>query len=180
MNELKSKQNESATDGEACPLDTLVIPTEKRILDACCGSKMFWFDKENDDVLFADIRNEEHELCDGRDLEIKPDMQIDFRDMPFADGSFKMVVFDPPHMNDLGESSWLAKKYGRLFPSWKDDIAQGFSECFRVLEAGGTLIFKWNETQIKVSEILDLIDRQPLFGHKSGKQQNTHWMAFMK
>lgn len=28
----------------------------KRILDACCGSKMFWFDKNNPDVEFCDIR----------------------------------------------------------------------------------------------------------------------------
>lgn len=29
----------------------------KRILDACCGSKMFWFDKNNPDVEFCDIRS---------------------------------------------------------------------------------------------------------------------------
>ena len=29
---------------------------QKRILDACCGSRMFWFDKENPDVVFADNR----------------------------------------------------------------------------------------------------------------------------
>lgn len=74
----------------------------------------------------------------------------------------------------------MAKKYGRLFPSWRDDIRQGFKECFRVLEPYGVLIFKWNETQIKVSEILKLTDQKPLFGHKSGKQANTHWIAFMK
>jgi ubiquinone/menaquinone biosynthesis C-methylase UbiE len=74
----------------------------------------------------------------------------------------------------------LAQKYGRLFPSWKDDISQGFSECFRVLKQDGILIFKWNEIQIKVSEILELTNHKPLFGHKSGKQANTHWIAFMK
>lgn len=31
---------------------------DKIILDACCGSRMFWFDKENPRVLFADIRTE--------------------------------------------------------------------------------------------------------------------------
>ena len=29
----------------------------KIILDACCGSRMFWFDKENPLTLFADIRD---------------------------------------------------------------------------------------------------------------------------
>ena len=56
---------------------------KKKILDACCGSRMFWFDKTNPDVLFADIRDEKHTLCDGRKLEIKPDVIADFRNMPF-------------------------------------------------------------------------------------------------
>ncbi len=156
------------------------IPHGKTILDACCGARMFWFNKEHPDVLFADIRRESIECCDGRHVEIDPDLKIDFRNMPFENNTFKMVVFDPPHMNDLGENSWLAQKYGRLLPSWEDDIKQGFSECFRVLVPGGTLIFKWNETQIPVSKILELTDYKPLFGHKSGKNANTHWIAFTK
>ncbi len=39
---------------------------------------------------------------------------------------------------------------------------------------------KWNETQIKVSEILALTDEKPLFGHPSGKRAATHWICFMK
>jgi hypothetical protein len=152
----------------------------KVILDACCGSRMFWFDKTNPNVLFADIRNENHILCDGRALNIEPDLQMDFRNMPFADNSFKMVVFDPPHLNHLGQGSWMGKKYGILNKSWKEDIKQGFQECMRVLEPFGILIFKWNEDQIKVSEILSAIGQQPLFGHKSGKSAKTHWMSFMK
>ena len=152
----------------------------KYILDVCCGSRMFWFDKSNPAVLFCDIRKEDHILCDGRKLNIDPDVIADFRDLPFADCQFKMVVFDPPHMNQLGENSWMAKKYGRLSESWRDDIRAGFSEAMRVLEPFGTLIFKWNETQIKVSEVLELIDHDPLFGHKSGKLSNTHWIAFIK
>jgi hypothetical protein len=57
---------------------------------------MFWFDKTDDRVLFVDIRSESHVLCDGRSLDIKPDMIVDFRSMPFPDNSFKIVVFDPP------------------------------------------------------------------------------------
>ena len=150
------------------------------ILDPCCGSKMFWFDKNNQGVLFGDIRRENHVLCDGRALEIKPDMDLDFRDMPFDDSSFKLVVFDPPHLIRAGKKSWLRAKYGVLSDSWQNDIRQGFSECFRVLSEEGILIFKWNETQIKVSEILKLTDRDPLFGHPSGKKGGTHWMCFMK
>ncbi|GAB1358556.1 hypothetical protein MASR1M31_03340 [Porphyromonadaceae bacterium] len=69
---------------------------EKKILDACCGSKMFWFDKQNPLVVFSDIRKETMTLCDGRTLEVNPDVVADFRDLPFPDESFKLVVFDPP------------------------------------------------------------------------------------
>jgi ubiquinone/menaquinone biosynthesis C-methylase UbiE len=152
---------------------------KKTILDACCGSRMFWFDKNNPNVIFGDIRTESHILCDGRSLEINPDIKMDFRSIPFPDDNFKMVVFDPPHLNKLGKESWMAKKYGVLGFDWRTDIRLGFSECFRVLEPNGVLIFKWNENQIKVSEVLSLTDKSPLFGHKSGKSGSTHWLVFM-
>lgn len=150
------------------------------ILDPCCGSRMFHFDRENKDVLFCDIRKEEHTLCDGRDLQIDPDFICDFRTMPFPDNHFKLVVFDPPHLLKAGDRSWLALKYGKLGQDWQSDIKQGFSECFRVLDEFGVLIFKWNETQIKVGEILSLTDQKPIVGHISGKRANTHWITFMK
>lgn len=153
---------------------------EKIILDACCGSRMFWFDKKNPMVLFADIRSESHELCDGRTLEIKPDIQCDFTNMPFKDNTFKMVVFDPPHLNKLGSNSWMAKKYGVLMPTWKTDLQAGFDECMRVLQPNGILIFKWNEDQISIGDILKLIPYKPLFGHPSGRHGKTIWACFMK
>ncbi len=149
----------------------------ERILDACCGSRMFWFDKENSDVVFADNRELETTLCDGRKLVIRPDVIMDFRNMPFDDETFNMVVFDPPHLIHAGEKSWLAKKYGVLPSDWKPYIRAGFNECMRVLKTDGVLIFKWNEEQIKTPEILANIDFKPLFGDKRAK---THWMVFMK
>ena len=125
----------------------------KKILDACCGSKMFWFDKENENTVFMDNRHFEDTLCDGRILKINPDIIADFRHMPFHDESFYLVVFDPPHLLKAGENSWLAKKYGKL----KSDT--------------------WNEEQIKLNEILATIDFKPLFGNKRSK---THWLVFMK
>jgi ubiquinone/menaquinone biosynthesis C-methylase UbiE len=151
-----------------------------KVLDACCGSKMFWFDKSNNDVTYCDIRSEEHTLCDGRQLKVSPDVIADFTNMPFEDDYFKMVVFDPPHLEIAGKNGWMFKKYGKLSRNWKDDLRAGFSECLRVLVPGGTLIFKWNETQILTKEILKLVDIKPLFGHISGKRANTHWICFLK
>lgn len=160
----------------------------KPILDACCGGKMFYFDKNNDRVLFQDVRSLETTLCDGRKFEVKPDIQSDFTDMPYEDEHFSMVVFDPPHLlrnvGNLNEKAtptgYQHIKYGALYSDWRDMLAKGFKECFRVLKHGGFLIFKWNETDIKVSEILKLTAEKPVFGHISGKRANTHWICFMK
>jgi ubiquinone/menaquinone biosynthesis C-methylase UbiE len=148
-----------------------------KVLDACCGSRMFWFDKQNEDVIFMDKRELDTELCDGRKLVVKPDIIADFRNMPFEDESFYLVVFDPPHLLKVGDKSWLAKKYGKLNDTWREDISKGFDECIRVLKTNGTLIFKWNEEQIPLKEVLKCFRHKPLFGNKRSK---THWLVFMK
>lgn len=150
------------------------------ILDPCCGGRSFWFDPQHQNVLFGDIRSEQHTLCDGRAFNITPDLNMDFRDMPFPDNTFYLVSFDPPHLRRAGRASWLRAKYGILGDDWQDDLRRGFSECFRVLKPNAILIFKWNEIQIPVRDILALTDQVPLFGHKSGKRADTHWMTFMK
>ncbi|MFC0940157.1 class I SAM-dependent methyltransferase [Pasteurella multocida] len=155
----------------------------KPILDACCGSRMFHFNKNNPAVLFADIREIETTFKDRdkqRNLEIKPDIFHDFTSMPYPDKSFKLVIFDPPHLVQGGDNSWLVKKYGRLDKDWKTQLRKGFDECMRVLDDFGTLVFKWNETQITVKEILSILPMLPVIGHKSGKSANTHWLLFMK
>lgn len=159
----------------------------KRILDACCGSRMFWFDKKNPDVEFVDCREFEDAQIwksgDGKAIRycsVKPDTVADFTDLPFEDETFYLVVFDPPHLVHVGKNSWLAKKYGRLTGDWREMLRKGFSECLRVLKSNGTLVFKWSETDISVKEILNIIGHTPLFGHKSGKLAKTHWMCFMK
>ena len=150
----------------------------KKILDVCCGSKMFWFNKNHPDTVYMDNRELEDVLCDGRKLTIKPDILGDFRDIPFPENTFNLVVFDPPHLIKAGDNSWLAKKYGKLNEgTWQDDIRQGFNECIRVLKPNGTLIFKWNEEQMKLNELLSVIKYKPLFGNKRSK---THWLVFMK
>nr|DAH59196.1 MAG TPA: cytosine-specific methyltransferase [Caudoviricetes sp.] len=138
---------------------------------------MFYFDKENPNVCFMDCRELEDILCDGRKLEIKPDIVADFRNIPFNNNTFSMVVFDPPHLLKVGENSWLAKKYGKLSDTWSQDLKQGFNECMRVLKPYGTLIFKWNEQQIKLSEVLKCFSNKPIFGNK---RADTHWLVFMK
>ncbi len=152
------------------------------ILDACCGSKMFHFDKNNKDVLFVDKRKENLKLNDGRTIVINPDMICDFTNMPFKDNSFNLVIFDPPHLIKAGKKSYMRQKYGRLDADWHTQIKKGFSECWRVLKPGGTLIFKWSEVQIKLSEVLALAPAEPLIGNRGrGKTKpKSHWILFYK
>lgn len=152
---------------------------EKKILDPCCGSRMFYFDKKNPLVAFGDIRGGvDTTLCDGRRLEIKPDFICDCRNLPFDDGRFPLVIFDPPHLRKAGDTSWLAQKYGVL-PSdgWKEYLGQCFRECWRVLSENGTLIFKWNEEQIKVNDVLKCFPEKPIIGTPRGK---TIFLVFFK
>ena len=151
------------------------------VLDACCGSRMFWFDKADRRALFVDKRREtltDHTGKTPATIVVDPDLLADFTALPFHDAAFSLVVFDPPHTWS-GPNGRTIKKYGTLPPNWRSEIGHGFSECFRVLCPLGTLVFKWNEHRVKVSTILSLTDQQPLFGQRVGNTK-THWLVFMK
>lgn len=147
---------------------------------------MFWFDRKNPDTLFIDKRCETHTLTDSsstggsRQLVIAPDIIADFTAMPFPDGRFSLVVFDPPHFTRNGGRGWMAKKYGKLAGDWRAELTKGFAECFRVLKQDGVLVFKWNENEVPVSHILALTPEKPLFGNRGGKNMQSHWIVFLK
>lgn len=161
---------------------------EKLILDACCGSRMFWDDHNNPDALYVDNRILNAEViwtsCSGkakRYCTVMPDIKADFTALPFADDTFVHVVFDPPHLLKVGEKSWMAKKYGKLPDGkWRQMIHDGFAECWCVLKPNGTLVFKWNQCQIDFNTIFDVIGRHPMYGHICGKSNNTIWAVYVK
>ncbi len=149
-----------------------------KILDVCCGSRMFWYDKQESHTTYMDIRRYHEELQTGHVINVDPDVQADFRSIPFADETFDLVVFDPPHLIHAGPKSWLVKKYGKLDKErWPDDLKCGFDECNRVLKSTGTLIFKWNEDQIKFRDVIKVFGRKPIFGDRRSK---TRWCVFLK
>jgi len=157
------------------------------VLDPCCGMRMMWFDRRDQRCLFGDQRDETlvvtdrtHRTDGTRALSIHPDARMDFRSLPFADSSFALVAFDPPHLVRAGPKSWLAGKYGKLGSDWRDDLRAGFSECFRVLKPEGVLIFKWSAVQVATRDVLALTQHKPLFGHPSAKRSGTHWFCFMR
>lgn len=126
------------------------------ILDPCCGSKMFYHDKESDDVMFCDIRELHTKLCDGRELHIQPDKIIDVTNMEnIADEAFRYIIFDPPHLVKVGESSWLAQKYGQLPVLWEEWMTKAFSECFRATNQT-TLFCKAVAPECTISTLLHI------------------------
>lgn len=162
--------------------------TSKKILDACCGARSMWFNKNHPAALYMDNRKEEKGfIIDRPHFEINPDILADFKAAPFPDKKFKLIVWDPPHLRNLDKKSWIFKKYGKLGPNWKKDLKKGFDSLWRCLADDGILIFKWSSSHdnrpnrdVKVRDVLDLFAVEPLFGHTTGKNGNTFWMCFMK
>ena len=106
---------------------------EKTILDVCCDSKMFWFDRDDDRVIFCDKRAERHTLNDKtakggqRDLVIAPNVISDFTALPFPSNYFQLVVFDPPHYKSIG----ISHGFGQSMVASK---VNGGSCCAMVLQ----------------------------------------------
>ena len=153
-----------------------------QVLDPCSGSRKFYFNKSAPFVIYGDIRDESYVQCDGRTLNVHPDQQMDVTDLPFADESFALVVFDPPHLKYAGKNSYMAQSYGVLPEDPLSFLKKGFDECWRVLKPEGTLIFKWNTNQISLPIVLRTLGRPPLFGNRKpgGKKGETYWMVFFK
>ena len=153
------------------------------VLDVCCGPKGMWFDKNDKRGLFIDKRRENIKMVHPsgtRTANIQPDEIMDFTDLKYPDNSFYIVVMDPPHIVQENPSGMITKQYGHLTKDWRNVLKKGFSECFRVLKPNGTFIFKWCENNIPLKEILELTNEMPLFGNRSGKHLNTHWVSFIK
>lgn len=163
---------------------TDAVLARKTVLDVTCGTRSIWFDKHDPSAVYCDRRREDlpgvYAASPEYVFHVDPDVVCDFTDLPFDDASFRLVVFDPPHLKRAGERSYMAKKYGVLPDDWRDVLRAGFQECMRVLKPGGTLVFKWSEHQIPARAVWEAIGQAPLFGHRSGKASKTLWAAFLK
>jgi SAM-dependent methyltransferase len=154
------------------------------VLDVCASGRSFWFDHADGRALFCDIRRGHYETKRRSRtpdiVKVDPDIQCDFRQLPFRDESFWLIVYDPPHVIRNEALGAITRRYGVLNGDWRSMIKDGFSECWRVLKPNGTLIFKWCEVQIPLNEIFPLMPCKPLFGNRCGKKAMTHWMTFFK
>lgn len=156
----------------------------KPILDPMCGARMFYFDKDNKNVLFCDIRNETYWTRQYKKVEVRPDMVMDARKLNFPDNTFHLVILDPPHLINCGKTSDMAKSYGVLKKEWHAGMKAIFNEAWRVLKPYGTLIFKWADKDVSLAELLYVLEREPLFGDKKPAANkagtNRFFLVFFK
>ena len=148
------------------------------ILDACCGGRCWWWDKAHPLAVYMDIRRDLNATPNNPNWRCDPDIIGDFRAMPFDDESFQLVLFDPPHVvrdKALGE---VTVRYGVLpRSSEQDDLAAGFSECWRVLAPGGALVFKWAGP---IDRVQPHFPARPIVGTRSPRNGQTRWIVFYK
>lgn len=157
------------------------------IIDVCCGPRMFYDNasKDRKDIIYMDIRsdielNYRHKNGTVSTWKIQPDIIGDFRNIPFGDNTFSLVIFDPPHIKNI-HSGIIIEKYGELGENWKEDLRQGFKECMRVLRPGGFLNFKWSETEIPLAKITPLYPCRPIYSQRRfSKNTSGYWAMFRK
>jgi SAM-dependent methyltransferase len=175
--------------GDGATDATKQVPEE--VLDATCGGRSIWLPghKDDDATLYIDKRDEPPGFHgqDGRTYGIDPDEQEDFRDLPYDDRDFNLVVFDPPHVlreDGMAQlSGHVIKKYGALrAETWQADLKAGFEELWRVLAPGGVLVFKFADNDVDFRDVLELAPVDPLFGTTTKKNSTVEnrWFVFYK
>ena len=157
----------------------------KVMADICCGSRAMWWDKEHPNCIYMDIREEVPGTIELQpNWSVKPDVIGDYREMFFVDGTFHLIMWDPPHIMEA-KGGLMLKKYGKLGMNWQRDMSVGFKEVWRVLKPYGVLLFKYNDLSISVGEMLNCFFEMPLVGTRTKKSvgsngTGTYWFAFMK
>lgn len=108
----------------------------------------------------------------------KVDVRGDFTKLPFRSDSLVTLLFDPPHTIDsrntllgtMGEKGGFgphigAFKYGcyRSLKELRSSLYEGAQEAYRVLKPGGTLIFKWSNSEKPYSWATDTVEKAGSF-----------------
>jgi SAM-dependent methyltransferase len=145
------------------------------MLDATASYRAMWFDKDYANCVYIDKRKE-----------VKPTIVCSWNNLPFIDGAFDLVLFDPPHTNP-GETGrgimtnlWGAIRSEKMVPT----LYFASRELLRVLKEDGQFILKWNTHSKSLASVLAIFPIKPLFGHKTAfktkHSSQTYWVFFIK
>ena len=153
-----------------------------RILDSTASNRSMWYQKDNPYTVFMDQRYEKANFA-GEIINVSPNVIARWQNLPFKNDSFDMVIFDPPHIfrNEGAKPGGMSKKYGVFYRNnWREIVRIGATELFRVLKQHGTFILKWSEIDMNIEEIYNLLPYKPMFGTRTGLNNNTIWVCFIK
>lgn len=161
--------NDWPTNGDLiADVSKLYLSKEDRILDATYGRGRWWT-KWQPDKLYTN------------DLYTEAEFSYDFRDMPFHDGEFDVVAFDPPYkLNGTPTLGDFDDAYGvDQRTNWRERMAyllDGFTECARVASdlvlvkcqdqvCSGKMRWQTFEVLVRAADLgLRLVDRFDMLG----------------
>jgi hypothetical protein len=104
----------------------VALPDAQTVLDVTYGSGAFWDGSAPVQVTAVDL-NPTRAL----------DAAVDFRQLPYADESFDVVTFDPPHLADAGSESIMRERFGTYEDADLEDVIKdGCREAWRVARLG--------------------------------------------
>jgi len=164
------------------------------ILDACCGGKSMYHSLNNqftqDEIVYIDIRKGTF-TCPYKGTiaaVIKPTILADCKHLPFRDNTFRLIIFDPPHLSTLWKSD-LEARYGSIdVANFRLMLRAVNEEFYRVLKIQGILLTKTLDRQRRSSYmrpflsnfkcLLDIDYRSK--GKENTSQNTTHWHVFIK
>jgi len=119
----------------------MVVSEDWEILDATAGLRFFWRRRDAKRVLFLDLRRE-----------VFPDIVGSNEFLPFQDGVFSQVFYDPSYFYGKEEGSgFFRTDLGFRFWAWKSkrqllrNVIAVNREFWRVLRPDGVLLFEWTD-----------------------------------
>lgn len=144
-----------------------------KILDMTAGNRAVWYNKKHPLCLYIDKRKK-----------VKPDLVLNSSKLPKNfPTDFDLVLLDPPHLN-CGKNSNMSRVYGYHTTKQILKFIEGSGkEAHRVTKKKGLMALKWNNHDISLKRVFDLLPNwEPLFGHltKNGPRSQTYWVLLRR